>query len=352
MMTDQPKGSALVVTMEDMSAIGGFLLRTTSDGLLIAQITDEGQHLTHINPAAASMLSVLPEEVIGRAPRDSFRTNQSLVNLFVRTGEQRLDVRLPRQRLATGIANTLNNGVRVVLLQDVTEKRDIENRREMLSKSISHDLRNPIAAITGFADLVSKFGTLNDLQLRYLQRLRQTSGKLHDMITLLVDLAWIEAGMPLAHVPIRMDDIITEVVSNIREIAHDRHISIATSLQRPLPVIMGDPERLRLVIYHLLHNAIIYSFDEGSVAIHAWGDQNELYCSIADKGIGISDSELELIFDRMYRSRDDRVREIPGGGLGLTLVRTIVQRHGGAIWASSNYGEGSTFTFVMPVVEL
>ena len=91
-----------------------------------------------------------------------------------------------------------------------------------------------------------------------------------------------------------------------------------------------------------------YSEPQQSVAIHAWSDTEEVYCSVADQGIGIADDEMELIFDRLYRSRDQRVLDIPGGGLGLTMARTIIERHGGDIWATSNLGEGSTFTFVLP----
>jgi len=72
---------------------------------------------------------------------------------------------------------------------------------------------------------------------------------------------------------------------------------------------------------------------------------------VADRGIGIADEEIELIFDRLYRSKDERIREMPGGGLGLTVAKTIVKRHGGDIWASSNLNVGSTFTFVLPVVK-
>lgn len=328
-------------------AIQDYVFRTTGDGILIAS---PAFLLTHINPAAAAMLSVTPEQVIGRTAKDCFPKNQALINLFVRSGEQTLDVRLPRRRLAVGIAVTLDSGERIVLLQDTTEKRDIENRREMLSKAIAHDLRNPISAIGGFADLIARFGELNEQQTKFLQRIRQTSSKLHDVIGLLVDLAWIEAGMPLQHVPIRLDEAINEVVAEIQPLAQKMRVGLATSVQKPLPIVMGDQTRLHLAIFHLLQNAVLYSAPEDNVAIHAWGDDADVYCSVADQGLGVDDNELGLIFDRMYRSRDEHVRSIPGGGLGLTLARTIIQRHGGDLWASSNLGEGSTFTFVLPSV--
>ena len=130
--------------------------------------------------------------------------------------------------------------------------------------------------------------------------------------------------------------------------AKEKSITIAVSIQDPLPPVMGDPERIRLVIGKLLHNALLYSDTEQLVAVHAWGDDSEAYCSIADRGFGISDEELELVFDRLFRSKDERVQALPGGGLGLTIARRILQRHGGDIWASSNLGKGSTFTFVLP----
>lgn len=331
-----------------------FLFRATSDGVLIAapdRMTN-ALRLAQINPAAAALLSAKPEDLIGRTPAEAFALNPALVNLFTREGEQSLDVRLPRRRLAVGLARTLAGGERLVLLHDVTEKRELENRREALVRAIAHDLRNPISALGGFADLVGKFGDLNEQQQKFLTRIRQTSSKLHDVIGSLVDLAWVEAGMPLTHVPVRLPEVIAKAVDALGTLARQNRIIIATSVQNPMPTVMGDPERLRLVIYNLLHNAVLYSAPEQLVIIHAWEEDDEVYCSVADRGIGIADDELDLIFDRMYRSRDERVRDLPGGGLGLTVARTIIRRHGGDIWASSNLGEGSTFTFVLPTLRV
>jgi signal transduction histidine kinase len=325
-----------------------FVFRSASDGILIAQ----NGVLAQINGAAAGLLGVTGEDVIGKKPGDVFSQNQALVNLFSRSGDQTLDVRLPRRRLAVGIAHTLESGERVILLQDVTEKRDLESRREALVKAMSHDLSNPISAISGFADLVAKFGDLNEHQTKFLTRIRQTASKLHEVIGSLVDLAWIEAGMPLAHMPVEMPQIIDKAVADVRSLARDHRVVIATSIQNPMPRVMGDPERLRMVIRNLLHNAIMYSAAEQVIVIHAWEDGSEVYCSIADRGIGIADDELDLIFDRLYRSRDERVRDLPGGGLGLTAARTIITRHGGDIWAASNLNHGSTFTFLLPTARI
>ncbi len=325
-----------------------FLFRNTSDGIILA---DNTLTIKQINPAAAAMLGVTADEIVGRQPRQAFPTSPALVNLFVREGNQTLDIRLPRRRLSVGTATTLETGERMVLLNDVTEKRDLENRRESLIKAMTHDLRNPITAINGFADLVVKFGELNDHQQKFMTRIRQTSAKLYDVIGPLVDLAWIEAGMPLEHVPLQLHDVINRAVGRVTATAHEQKVVVAVSVQNPLPLVIGDPVRLEQVVFNLLHNAIIYSNIQQNVVIHAWSDQEDVYCSVADQGIGIDDSEIDRIFDRMYRSQDEHVRNIAGGGLGLTVAKTIIVRHGGDMWAVGNLGEGSTFTFVLPMAE-
>lgn len=336
-------------TVTNPTTVQEFILRSTADGILV---TNAEGILTYVNPAGAAMLGITPEATLGKPAKISLKRNPNLIKLCSGTGEVTLDVTLPGQRVAQGIADTVVTGERVIVLQDVTEQRDIETRRLMLSKTLAHDLRNPIAAVRGFIDLVSKFGDTNEQQNRFITRARQTSDKLQDMIKTLVDLAWIEAGMPLQHVPIRLDEAIQKIIRESEAIAQRKNISIAVSLQTPLPIVMGDPERLNLAIQHLIHNAILYSPEERTVAVHAWGDEHEVFCSVADQGIGIAESEQQLIFDRMYRSRDERVRALPGGGLGLTIARTIIHRHGGDIWVTSRLNEGSSFTFYLPAVQL
>jgi two-component system, OmpR family, sensor histidine kinase ResE len=323
-----------------------FVFRSASDGILIAS---DGV-IQQANPAASAMLGLTVEELMGKPVDHTFRQNPALLNLFQRSGDQTFDVHLPKRRLAIGIAVTVADNQRLVVLQDITEKQELESRRENLISTMAHDLRNPISALSGFAELVEKFGDLNPQQQKFMTRIRQTSSKLYDVVGSLVDLAWIEAGMPLAHRPIAIGGLINRVVNQLGHLAQEKKVAIAISVQDPMPTVMGDPDRIQTAIYNVLHNAILYSNPEQSVAIHAWGDDQEAYVSVADRGIGISDDELELIFDRLYRSRDERVRDTPGGGLGLTMARTIITRHGGDIWAVSNLGVGSTFTFVLPAV--
>ncbi len=325
-----------------------FFFRTTSNGLIL--LSADGT-IDRMNPAAGAMLRVTPEECLHQKPAEVFEDSRSLLSLLTLHDDITYNIRLPENRLAVGFGTTAADGNRLVVLQDVTEQRALDSRREALARTIAHDLRNPLSALEGFADLVEKFGDVNERQVRFLTRIRQTSQKLYDLVGTLVDLAWIEAGMPLDHMPVQLPRLIDSVVEELATFARVRDVTIAVSTQDPMPIVMGDPVRLRHVIYHLLHNAILYSHAEQSVAIHAWQDAEQVFCSVADQGIGILAGELDLIFDRMFRSNDEYVRNLPGGGLGLTIARTIVERHGGRMTVESEYGDGSTFMFVLPLAE-
>ncbi len=328
----------------DLQAALDFLFHTTSDGVVI---TDAGGRVSRVNPALGQMLRIPLEDCLGREPKEAFK-QRDLVDLLIGRGEQSREVRLPKKRLAVGMATDLLDGGRIAVLHDVTEQHDVESRREALVSAIAHDLRNPISALGGFADLVARSGELNEEQDKFLTRVRQTADKLNKLILPLVELAWIEAGMPLRHEPCRLGVLIYEAVGRLAEMAREKKITIAISTQEPMPLVMGDPERLLQVVYNLLHNAVLYSPREVTVAVHAFEHGEEVMCTVADPGPGIREGDLEQIFDRMYRSSDESVRDLPGSGLGLTLARVIVERHGGRIWAESEYGRGSTFTFVLP----
>ncbi len=329
------------------SLVNEFVFRRTSNGLLIA---DANGVLAQVNPAATALLDQPADRLIGSTVQRIFANNPALLNLFTRSDDAVLDVRLPRKRLAEGIAATLADGCRIVLLQDVSEQRELDARREAFIAQMAHDLRNPIAALIGFADLIETVGDLNDEQKHFLQRSKDTANKLHDVAAELVDLAWVEAGMPLKHLPIDLKQTIESAIAELTPMAQAKKITIFLSVQDPLPAVIGDPNRIRLVVYKLLHNAILYSGAEQIVAIHAWSSGQEVLCSVADRGIGISAEELEMVFDRLYRSRDERVKVLPGGGIGLTIAKRIVSRHGGDLWGVSELDKGSTFTFRLPAV--
>ncbi|HLA44335.1 MAG TPA: histidine kinase dimerization/phospho-acceptor domain-containing protein, partial [Aggregatilineales bacterium] len=183
-----------------MESVFEFIFSNAAEGIMVVNADSE---LIHLNPAAAAMLEINPESTIGLPVWQTFNTVPRLLRLLTIGGPRQLDVQLPHERLAQGIADDTENG-RTVLLHDVTEQRELESRREVLVKKIAHDLRNPLNALNGYANLVEKSGDLNELQSKFLTRIQQTTIKMYEMASKLIDLAWIEAGMPLMHVPVEL----------------------------------------------------------------------------------------------------------------------------------------------------
>lgn len=324
-----------------------FLFQTAAEGILL--IGEDGC-LGRLNPAASALLGLSPD-ALGQPVRELFLHRPALIRLCCQPGEQTADVTLPHKRIATGVGMDRPGEGRIVLLHDVTEQAAVESRREALIRAVTHDLRNPLNALTGYAHLIGQVGEVNEEQQRFLDRINQTVDKLYSLAESLVDLAWIEAGMALEHRPIELAHLIREAVDDLAPEARRQFITLVLSTQDPIPSVMGDPRRLKQAITALIDNAVRYSAANSNVAIHAWQGGAYVYVSVGDQGIGISEEDLEHVWDRLWRSADERVRAIPGGGIGLTFVRSIVTRHGGRVWAESALNRGSTFTMMLPLAE-
>lgn len=337
-----------MVTNTDHDFQLNFIFQTAAEGILVTQADG---FLTRLNPAAAAMLGLSPDDVLGEQTAQTFKQHPDVLRLLAVRGDQLAEITLPHKRLATGVGLDRPNGGRIVLLHDITERAAIDTRREVLVRQVAHDLRNPLNALIGYADLVPRFGDLNDEQVRFLERIRQTAQKLYDLAGTLVDLAWIEAGMALEHKPFQLAYLIRCAIGELKDEARANGITLVFSLQDPVPTAIGDPRRIQQTIRCLIENGVRYSYPGSNVAIHAWQEGPKVYCSVGDQGIGISHNDLDRIWDRMWRSNDERVRAVPGGGIGLTYARAIIERHGGRIWVESDLNTGTTFTFVLPLAQ-
>ncbi|GEM_PF-420542 len=338
---------------ETRAALFDILFRRSADGIAITtKPTRTGERaLEQLNPSGCAILGVHFDQWYGKTPAQLFQKNQALMALFTRDEELTLEVRLHQKRLAVGTGLTLSDGRRMVILHDVTERRDLGSRREAISAAITHDLRNPLMSIAGYLDLALHAEDNSPDQREFMLRSQSAAQKLYEGLNSLTDLAWLEAGMPLKHEPVRLDDVVESTIKKVQVLAAQKTVTFAVAIQHPMPVVMGDSEQLQNALYNIIHNAVIYSFPETVVAIHAWSDDRQAHLTVADQGIGIAQDEIDAIFDRLFRSKDERVRAVSGAGLGLTIARRIAQRHGGTLWVNSTLNKGSTFTLSLPAVE-
>lgn len=238
----------------------------------------------------------------------------------------------------------------VLTMQDITHFKELDRVKSEFVAMVSHDLRTPLTTIQGYIDLLGKVGPLNEMQAQFVERVRNSTAHITELISALLDLGRIEAGYGLEMEPLHLESIIDAVVDEFMPQAEQKGLTLRWKRQQ-LPLVRGSPQRLRQVMENLLSNAIKYTHPGGWVAVEAGQDGDHVVVRVSDNGIGIPPEEQPFIFDRFYRVESAETEGIVGTGLGLSIVRSVVEKHGGRVWVDSRPGEGSTFTFVLHAME-
>ena len=218
--------------------------------------------------------------------------------------------------------------------------------------SMSHELRTPLNAVIGFSDVLLQqmFGDINDRQEEYLRDIRDSGRHLLELLNEILDLSKVEAGrMELELSRVRLAGIIEHGLTMVRERAMAHGIEIAVETAPDVGVVRADELRMKQVVLNLLTNAVKFTPDGGLITVVAdrVGDFAEV--CVRDTGVGIPAEDQERIFDAFQQGARNGVADEEGTGLGLTLTKRIVELHGGRIHLESRPGEGSAFTFRIPV---
>jgi signal transduction histidine kinase len=218
--------------------------------------------------------------------------------------------------------------------------------------NMSHELRTPLNAIIGFSEVLGErmFGELNDKQAEYVQDILSSGRHLLALINDILDLSKIEAGrMELELSRFDLPAAIGSAVILVRERATRHGLALDTSVDDRLGSFVGDERKIRQVLLNLLSNAVKFTPEGGRITVRAAPADGVVEISVSDTGIGIAPEDQEAVFQEFRQVGTDYARKREGTGLGLALARRFVDLHGGRIWVKSRLGEGSTFTFNLPV---
>jgi signal transduction histidine kinase len=218
--------------------------------------------------------------------------------------------------------------------------------------NMSHELRTPLNAIIGFSEVLGErmFGELNDKQAEYIQDILSSGRHLLALINDILDLSKVEAGrMELELSRFDLPAAIGSAVILVRERATRHGLALDVSVDDRLGPFVGDERKIRQVLLNLLSNAVKFTPEGGRVTVRAAPANGGVEISVSDTGIGIAPEDQEAIFQEFRQVGTDYARKREGTGLGLALARRFVDLHGGRIWVKSRLGEGSTFTFHLPV---
>ncbi len=229
--------------------------------------------------------------------------------------------------------------------------RELDELKSAFVSTVSHELRTPMTSIKGYVDniLDGLTGVLTEKQSYYLGRVKHNVERLTRMINDLLDLSRIEAGRVELHLgAVCTRDLITDVAESFQRIAQEKGITLRTESSGELTPVRGDRDKLHQVLTNLIQNAIKFTPTKGEVRVESCVQDGAVQISVSDTGCGIPPHELDRVFDRFYRG-ESVPTEDRGSGLGLPIAKSLVELHGGRIWAESVPGQGSRFFFTLPI---
>ena len=217
--------------------------------------------------------------------------------------------------------------------------------------AVSHELRTPLTSIKGYTALVSggKLGPLTPEQAQRLEKINRHTDYLANLITDLLDIARIEAGrMDMQVRPFELNRLLEGVADLLATQIKEKELTLRVMIPPKLRPIQADENRLERVFVNLLSNAIKFTLPKGTVTVLAAAHDTFLQVDVSDTGIGISPEDLSKVFSEFFRADNPVNRQRKGTGLGLVLVKRIIEAHGGKIGVKSEIGKGTTFSFTLP----
>ena len=245
----------------------------------------------------------------------------------------------------------------VSIFRDITHEVEVDRLKSEFVATVSHELRTPMTAIKGYVDILTMgaAGALTENQLHFLDIVRNNIERLNILVNDLLDISRIEAGrVTLNPQSVNLREIAEDVIAETLRRSQNENKPMALSLDAPakMPQVMGDSDRVRQIIGNLVDNAFNYTPSNGTIRVNIHQEKDEVQVDVQDNGVGIALQDQGRIFDRFFRGEHPLVLATPGTGLGLPIVRQLVEMHSGRIWMTSTGvpGEGSTFSFTLPTV--
>lgn len=343
------------------------ILECLTDGLILSG--NDG-HILYVNQAAAFIIGQEAPALVGRPITDILTHLPMLANRSVLPGNDGSSPRdLPERfemndRIIQGRMTILYNhdGVAqgtIALLRDITREHQAEQSRDAFLATISHELRTPLTAIKGYTELLHSGagGSLNENQHTFLKTIQRNVSRMVHLINSLIFASAVKSGrLEFTSDHTSVPQIIQQIVRELSPRAAANGQQIQVVLDDEVGLIQADPMHVATILEELLSNAIKYNRSGGEIVLQAvlqadeTDQQQFALVSIRDEGIGISPEDHQRIFEEfVHLDKDDTQVRAGGMGMGLTVVRALVETYNGRLWLESIPGEGSTFYFLLPV---
>ena len=334
------------------------IIQCMADGVLV---TDHEGHVVLHNPALVRMLKMEISPPLGQAIEDGIDNDfwrgflkrireakeGSTVSQEVVAGELTLMAHIAPVHSQEG--EVLGA---VTVLRDISMLKAMDQMKSDFVAMVSHELRAPLSSVEQQLSVVLA-GILGDVNNRQQEMLGRAKERTHALLTLindLLDLSKIEAGFVVQHKePVKITKVLEKVVELLKPQAAAKNTALILSLPEVLPQVMMDRGNMEGVFINLVSNGIKYTPEGGSVELFVRVQGSHLCVEVADNGMGISSEDLPRIFDKFYRVKNAQTRKITGTGLGLPIVKRIVEAHLGTVEVESQPGFGSKFRVYLPL---
>ena len=327
------------------------ILTATPDAVIV---TNDKLELLRVNPAAADLFGLQGHQIKGR--RINEMINQPQLALALRKSGERDttdEIKLPDGRTFSASTSSivLDGSIigRLAVLRDVTDFKQLDRQKTDAIAAVSHDLKNPLSLMHGYATMLPMVGKLNARQREFSEKIVAGVEHMSMLIEDVLDLHRIESARGADWESCYLDVLLQQVVDEVRPAAVTKGIQLVGETAVGIKAIAGDPSLLMRAIRHLLDNGVRYTPVGGSVVACVEMRDDDVVLSVSDSGVGIARADRDRLFERFYRVRGQGEDESQGSGLGLAFAKSIAERHGGRVWLDSQLGQGSTFYISLPV---
>ena len=317
-------------------------------------LVDAGNRLSHLNPAAERLIG--NDHVQVGQPLVKGQGYDALIELLDKSRSAGMpvsgEIAWADRRAFTVLVAPVEDGGNLVLLHEISHSNPSDPTRNSFIATATHELKHPLTFINLTSQMLSKAGPLNEKQMEIVDRISNTVKNMDGLLQNMLELAHLDnTDSEPRFEAVDINALVADVADEFLLQAAARQQIFQFEKAVCALIVLGDPFQLRHALRNLADNAIKYSPPGGTTCLSVEADGQEAIIRIMDSGYGIPTEDLPFVFDHFYRGHSKEIEQIQGSGLGLTIVKSIVEQHGGRVEVESEYGKGSCFTVSLPLVE-